>query len=458
MKRLSLLLFLLGLVFFLTRGVSGLLHHSEPPKRADYKERPLGEIYDLEGRLLAQSVPVKGLAILPQAFEMREDSLALLSKATGKSPADLTLLLSEGKDFLYLSPGLSPDLLHRLEDLEGVFVRRYFKRNYPFSPFSPLLGQEEEGLVGVEAYYQRLLAQPKTSLRLAVQVELERALLADVKRAMRLLRAQAGGGVILEIQTGHVRAMVSQGLNLLSSEISLGTLASVWEEAYNDSMFENQTDFLRALGFGEPSGIDLPGEDVGVLPPEVLSLEDVLASPIQIVRALAAISSGKLLSPRIALEVQSGRERYQLATTQEEIEDLVPRSKGGTWWWGGSRKKGAFLLAGLYPRREPRLAYLLYVKGVKVWGLPCYYTRFVPKALRLTRTHLAKPQKKGSFETQKRDGVMPDVRGLTLKEALEHLVPLGLKVRFSGFGVTVRQWPAPGASLKKVKECYLVLK
>ncbi len=459
MRHVVVLAFLLGLVFFLTQGVSGLLHRSEPPRLAAYKEKALGEIYDVEGRLLAESIPVKGLAILPQAFEIREESLALLSQATGKSPTTLTLFFSEGKDFLYLSPGLSQDLLKRLEELDGVFVRRYFRRRYPFTAFSPLMGQRETGLIGVEAYYQRLLSKPETNLRLAVKIELEEALLADVERAKRLLRARAAGGVILDIKTGRVKAMVSEGgLDLLSSEIPLATLADLFEEAYYDSMFEERAEFLRALGFGEPTGIDLPGEEVGVLPPEVLSLEDVLASPVQIVRALAAISSGRLFSPRVALEVQSGQEHYQVTTTQEELEDLVPRQNGGAWWWGGSRKAGAFVLAGLYPRRKPRLAYVLYVKGVKVWGLPCYYTRFIPRALRLAQTSTLARAKKKRSSFEKKTGVMPDVRGLTLKEALEHLTPLGLKVSFSGFGVTVRQWPVPGASLKKIRECYLILK
>ncbi|NPB09785.1 MAG: PASTA domain-containing protein [Thermodesulfobacteria bacterium] len=460
MKRVAVLALLLGVIFLLTRGVSGLLNRAEPPKKATgYQEHHLGEIYDVEGRLLAESVPVKGLTILPQAFQPEEEALLLLSKATGKPPSALTVFLSEGKDFLYLPPGLSDEVISRLERLEGVFVRRYFERRYPFSEFRPLMGRSDSGLIGVEAYYRRLLSRPETNLRLAVKLESEEALRADVKRAMRLLRAEAGGGIILDLRSGRVKAIVSEGgLDLLSSDISLAALEEPFEEAYEDSMFENEGDFLRALGFGEPTGIDLPGEDVGVLPLEVSSFEDVLVSPIQLVRALAAIATGKLHSPKLVLEVQSGEEHYQLATTQEEIDDLVPREKGGAWWWGGSRKAGAFLLAGLYPRQKPTLAYLLYVKGVKVWGLPCYYTRFIPKSLRLAKTRtLARAHKKPEASAGKA-AVMPDVRGLTLKEALEHLAPLGLKVSFSGFGVTVRQWPAPGASLKKVKECYLVLK
>ena len=44
-------------------------------------------------------------------------------------------------------------------------------------------------------------------------------------------------------------------------------------------------------------------------------------------------------------------------------------------------------------------------------------------------------------------GVMPDVRGMGLKDALFILESRGLKVRFSGRGAVVRQSVAPGARI-----------
>jgi cell division protein FtsI (penicillin-binding protein 3) len=44
---------------------------------------------------------------------------------------------------------------------------------------------------------------------------------------------------------------------------------------------------------------------------------------------------------------------------------------------------------------------------------------------------------------------MPDVRGLSARDALKALVRLGMRPRITGRGVVVRQEPAPGTSLEE---------
>ena len=455
-KGLFFFLFLIS-ALILAKGVSGLLNPSELPRPEGFQEGPLGSVYDVENRLLAESVKTRGLVLLPQAFEVEPQNLSLLARATGRSVASLTLLLSETEEPLFIR-SVSSQELGALEALRGVYVRSYYVRRYPFESLTCLLAPSDGSWQGLETYYQKLLSQPDTDLRLSIKIEWQKALERDLRWTLKKLRAQAGGAVILDLKTGRVKAMVTSGSPalLLERELPLSVIGVPFEEAFYESMYERQEDFLRDLGFGEPTGIDLPRETVGVLPLEIESLSEVSASPLQIVRALAILATGRYFSPKIALEVRSGKERYFIPVPHRELEDLVPRFRGGHWWWGGSRKAGSFLLAGLWPRRAPRLAYLVYAEGVKVWGLPLYYTRFIPKTLKLSSPRSFLAQKRSS--PPERPHLMPDVRGLTLKAALEHLSPLGLKVNFSGFGVTVKQWPAPGTSLRKVKECYLVLR
>ncbi len=444
---------LLGLVVLVWVSYGG--RSLSASNQGEISEKLVGRVYDAERRLLAASVPQKGLVLIPQAFEASADNLSILAKFTGRSKEELTLLLATSKNPVYLEMATPK----RLPALKGLIYRSFFKREYPYGDlFAPVLGPAEP-LSGLELYYQKLLTRKGSFLRTAFKVETQKRLKKDLHFTLKKLRAQAGSALVLELRSGRLIALVSegQGGDFLAPVLDLSWVGAPFEEAYYDSMYPNITVFLRALGFGEPTGVDLPGEYPGIMPAEVNSLDEVHASLLQLVRAVGALATGKLVSPKIGLEVGvSPQESYSVAVEIKELEDLIPRAKGGVWWHGGSRKEGHFIMVGLWPRKRPTFAFGLYVEGVRAYGLPYYYTRFIPKAVKIEqaspRKVLAK-EKKAPCVGHK----MPDVRGLTLKAALERLAPLGLKVHFSGFGVTVKQWPAPGVSLKDVKICRLVL-
>ena len=452
----------LGAVLLLVQGVTGFLGDNRSSLNT-YRESFLGPIYDAENRLLAESVKTERLLLLPQAFKPDEKNLDLLAQITGQDQSTLTLLLSREKGPIIL-PKLDSELSSYLEGLPGIIQREYYERHYPFGKLWPILEGSAESYSGLEAYYRSLLIQPQTSLNLGIKIEVQQALERDVKRILQKLKAQAGGAVVLDISSGRVKALATVGEKdlLLKDQLPLSTIQEPIEEAYYESIYTNWEDFLRALGFGELTKIDLPGETVGVLPVEVEDLGEVWASPIQMVRALAALVSGKLFTPKIAMEIHTGDDTYVLPTIQKELEDLIPRETGGVWSWGGTKQEGIFLVAGLWPSRKPVLAYLVYLKGVEATRLPYQYASFVPSAVKSSRWPKAKPREKKVVTTQKAQAqaprVMPDVRGLTLKDVMARLVPLGLKVKFSGFGVAVEQWPAPGTPLNKYKECRVVLK
>ena len=54
------------------------------------------------------------------------------------------------------------------------------------------------------------------------------------------------------------------------------------------------------------------------------------------------------------------------------------------------------------------------------------------------------------------DGMLPDLKGLTMKEALEALGSAAVDVQFIGSGVVVEQQPAPSTPLSETKTCMLV--
>ena len=54
-------------------------------------------------------------------------------------------------------------------------------------------------------------------------------------------------------------------------------------------------------------------------------------------------------------------------------------------------------------------------------------------------------------------GTLPDVRGLSAREATRILHRAGVEPRLSGSGVVQRQWPAAGAVIRPGQLCDLVL-
>ena len=62
-----------------------------------------------------------------------------------------------------------------------------------------------------------------------------------------------------------------------------------------------------------------------------------------------------------------------------------------------------------------------------------------------------------SFVNDVPPDTMPDLRGLSAREALRAAVKLGLTARVEGTGFVVAQDPAPGASLDTVSACRVTL-
>ena len=54
-------------------------------------------------------------------------------------------------------------------------------------------------------------------------------------------------------------------------------------------------------------------------------------------------------------------------------------------------------------------------------------------------------------------GTLPDVRGLSAREATRVLISAGVEPRLSGSGVVQNQWPAAGTVIRPGLSCDLVL-
>lgn len=100
----------------------------------------------------------------------------------------------------------------------------------------------------------------------------------------------------------------------------------------------------KALGFGARTGIDLAGEQQGVVPPgprwfagETISVAigqgPINATPLQVIRAVSAIGTGgKLVTPHVMLKAEKGAAAGQWPEAQLAIKpEHVARIRTGMW-------------------------------------------------------------------------------------------------------------------------------
>jgi cell division protein FtsI (penicillin-binding protein 3) len=131
-----------------------------------------------------------------------------------------------------------------------------------------------------------------------------------------------------------------------------------------------------------------------------------------------------------------------------------------------SRAPGVLSFIGMVPADEPRLVMLVMLDEPKneKWGseaaAPIFsaigaevlrYLDVPPRDAQpvqiVTGPEAPAPRARPGGEVLAPDGLMPDVRGRSLREALATLAPLGVEVQGDGRGRVARQIPAPGEPL-----------
>ncbi|HIJ79354.1 MAG: PASTA domain-containing protein [Desulfobulbaceae bacterium] len=249
--------------------------------------------------------------------------------------------------------------------------------------------------------------------------------------------------------------------------------------------------------------------------------EDFLskATPLALLAAFARlINNGKEVSPHVLKAIWSGEQVWRIPAQSNEgrysVEPQVSQALLAKLRLGVSSGKapvilesmqqqrvpgrpaaeGDFeeklvadtILLGAYPVEKPVLALVVIMEGAEVDVRQKSAARemadnFLVSAQKIMAKQAALPnskelerrgekfykqwqklQAKSEMQPSATHGPeglkMPDVRGGSLRKALQVLQPYGLRVRISGSGRVVNQYPPSGSSLLGVKQCVLELK
>ena len=186
------------------------------------------DILDRNGEVLATDVRVPSLYAEPRRLIDVDEAVELLTADLPDLDAtELRERLSSKRGFVWLKRDITPDQQSEIyhQGLPGIGFLNENKRDYPNgAEVSHLIGHvniDNQGIAGVEKWLdgQGLAAlhmaglatdRLQTPVQLAVDLRVQHALRDELVKARAKFSAIAAAGVVLDVRTGEIVAMVSE--------------------------------------------------------------------------------------------------------------------------------------------------------------------------------------------------------------------------------------------------------
>ena len=201
-----------------------------------------GKITDRNGHVLASSVPVKAVWAIPDdVLKAPSEKLRNLASLLEISEADLRKKLDSDRGFVYLKRQVESDVTDKILalDIDGIQTRKEYKRFYPegevMAHVVGFTNVEDVGQEGMELTSQKSLVgktgsrrvirdrmgrivedigsirEPHDGRNLALSIDSKIQYIAysQLKAAVELNKAKAGGIVVLDVRTGEILALAN---------------------------------------------------------------------------------------------------------------------------------------------------------------------------------------------------------------------------------------------------------
>ena len=200
--------------------------NSELAQHQDRIPRP--DIVDRHGNVLATDIAVASLYADPRKLPDVDEAVELLSAALPDiDAADLKRKLLKPKSaFAWIKRQASPEERDAVYDLgiPGVAYVNERKRVYPQGRLAAhtvgYVDMDTKGIAGIEKYlddagaiYTASLADPQKQLaapaELSLDLRVQHVLTDEISKAITKFKAAAGGGIVLDVETGEIVSLVS---------------------------------------------------------------------------------------------------------------------------------------------------------------------------------------------------------------------------------------------------------
>jgi cell division protein FtsI (penicillin-binding protein 3) len=201
-----------------------------------------GKMTDRDGHVLASSVPVKAIWAIPDdVLQASADKLRSLARLLEMSEGDLRKKLDSDRGFVYLKRQVESDVSDKILALgiDGIQTRKEYKRFYPegevMAHVVGFTNVEDVGQEGMELAAQKTLVGKTGSRRvirdrlgriiedigsirephdgkdltLSIDSKIQYIAYSQLKAAVDLNKAKAGGIVVLDVRTGEILALAN---------------------------------------------------------------------------------------------------------------------------------------------------------------------------------------------------------------------------------------------------------
>nr|WP_276046653.1 MULTISPECIES: penicillin-binding protein 2 [unclassified Sphingomonas] len=180
-----------------------------------------GDIVDRNGAPLARTIDAWTIAVHPK--KIIGDKMEIAAKLAALMPdrgdqAWFYGQLTRSASFAYLQRRASPALVEQVNAIgePAIVFARETQRLYPEATLAAhalgFLSTDGHGMSGMERVLdERLLdpAQAGKPIALSIDTRVQAAMESELGRAMGTFQARGGGGIVLDVHTGEVLAMVS---------------------------------------------------------------------------------------------------------------------------------------------------------------------------------------------------------------------------------------------------------
>jgi cell division protein FtsI (penicillin-binding protein 3) len=174
------------------------------------------DIVDRNGHVLATSIATASLIADPTKILDAPDAAKQLNNLFPDTTyGDFLQKLQGKKHYAYLRRHLTPRQQYEVNQLgiPGVSFEPDERRLYPEgSEVSQVIGYtdtDSRGIAGIEQSFDDYLKNGKDPLRLSIDIRLQHMLHREVQAQIDEFHAMGGGGLIMDVRTGEILAMVS---------------------------------------------------------------------------------------------------------------------------------------------------------------------------------------------------------------------------------------------------------
>jgi cell division protein FtsI (penicillin-binding protein 3) len=212
---------MLAFVIIVGRLVDVSLLRGGGQENLDHRSSLLGmgfraDIVDRNGDLLATSLKTSSLyANARVVLDPQEAADKLVEVLPELNHKDILHRLKSGKGFVWIARHLTPQKQAEIICLgiPGIYFQQDERRVYPHGElFSHVLGYtniDNQGLGGIERKFNEQLLAKGESLQLSLDIRAQHVLRDELLAGIEKFKAQGGAGLVMDVKTGEIIAMVS---------------------------------------------------------------------------------------------------------------------------------------------------------------------------------------------------------------------------------------------------------